>query len=34
MTVHSMLLTPLIVEDQVIGLLYLGARDLEPLHDR
>ena len=27
MTVHSMLLTPLLAEDQVIGLLYLGARD-------
>ncbi len=30
MTIHSMLLTPLIVEGQVIGLLYLGAR--EPDH--
>ncbi|HEU0028858.1 MAG TPA: ATP-binding protein [Ktedonobacterales bacterium] len=26
MIVHSMLLTPLLIEDQVIGLLYLGAR--------
>lgn len=29
MTVRSLLLTPLIVEDQVIGLLYLGARELD-----
>jgi PAS domain S-box-containing protein len=29
MRVHSMLLTPLVVEDQVIGMLYLGAPDLD-----
>ncbi len=29
MSVRSMLLTPLIVEDQVTGLLYLGARELD-----
>jgi PAS domain S-box-containing protein len=27
MTVHSMLLTPLLADDQIVGLLYLGARE-------